>query len=121
MPRRIAQRGQRNCWPNRTRLQRKNAELQAALERYTGRQGKNRATLPVTLPTHVALSAPPASARGFARSVKDLLGCGARSLYRTAVSRIRDAFAVVVKAARGRMRHQQLVSDMARRSPDTLI
>lgn len=93
--------GVRSCCPNRARWTRKNEVLQAALDKFTGCQGKDRATLPVTLLAHVALTYAPASARGFARSVKDLLGSGARSVHRTKISKIRDAFAGVVKAAMG--------------------
>ena len=105
--------GVRSCLSARTRWRRKNEALVAALQCYAGRQGKDRAALPVTLLTHVALSYPPVSARGFARSVKDLLGCVARALNRTAISRIRDAFVGVLQAVRGRVQQHQIVPDMA--------
>ena len=60
-------------------------------------QGRARIKLPVTLLTHVALSYPPVSARGFARTVQDLLGSAARSFGRTAIAKVRDSFAGVLQ------------------------
>ena len=106
----------KNLRSQRWRLQKKVRALEAALERFLGPQGEARAALPVTLLTHVALSYPPASARGFARSAKDLLGSAARPLHRTAVGKIRDAFVGLVQDAGGRgtrARQHELVTDTA--------